>query len=175
MSDIKMYDGHGRCYSADQIAQIARFIEGGRPEGLRLYPINGAPGRFLVDAEQFDAQRLRADTAEAERDALRLVFENAEDCELNDAEQKLAAAEQRIEELEAALTEITPWAKGVGSKALKSRIYSMLNIKSCEKCLGAGFIGFDNTELRSLNGGAWGRCLACRPYTIDAALNQKSE
>ena len=54
----------------------------------------------LEDAQaQFDAQRLRADTAEAELQALRLVFENAEDCELNDAELKLAAAEQRIAEL----------------------------------------------------------------------------
>ncbi|WP_443692049.1 hypothetical protein ACRZ5O_22740 [Pseudomonas protegens] len=41
-------------------------------------------------AGKIAAQRLRADTAEADLQALRLVFENAEDCELNDAEQKLA-------------------------------------------------------------------------------------
>lgn len=50
----------------------------------------------------FDAQRLRADTAEAERDALRTSKEAVE-FNLNKVDRALLAAEQRIAELEADL------------------------------------------------------------------------
>lgn len=72
---------------------------------VKVYTYEVDDGVFAecVLMEDFDAQRLRADTAEAEIQALRLVFQNAEDCELNDAELKLAAAEQRIADQHALL------------------------------------------------------------------------
>ena len=59
-------------------------------------------GPSIVMAEAFDAQRLRADTAEAERDKWE-TRACSEATKLHEAEQKLAAAEQRIADMKGAL------------------------------------------------------------------------
>lgn len=69
-----------------------------RPERQRVYPV-GTERNWQAD---FDAQRLRADTAEAERDALRTSKEAVE-FNLNKVDRVLLAAEQRIAELKAVL------------------------------------------------------------------------
>lgn len=76
------------------------------------------------------------------------------------------AAERRIEELEKALAALTPWARGAGSKKLQQEVYQLLGNAPCEKCGGRGFVDFLDTARRAKNGGAWGRCLTCRPYEM---------
>ena len=71
-------------------------------------------GPEVVLATEFDAQRLRADTAEAERDALRTSKEAVE-FNLNKVDRALLAAEQRIAKLETVLRSAVEWFDdGVG-------------------------------------------------------------
>lgn len=78
---------------------------------VKRYTFKGAAGEYVY-APDFDAQRLRADTAEAERDALKTALESSElevdtkneEIALSDQyakyqDERITAAEQRIAEL----------------------------------------------------------------------------
>ena len=71
-------------------------------------------GPEVILATEFDAQRLRADAAEAELRIERLRADAAVG-DANDAERMLAATEQRITELESVLRSAVEWFDdGVG-------------------------------------------------------------
>lgn len=88
-----------------------------RPENQRVYPV-GTERNWKAE---LDAQHLRADTAEAERDALRERHDTVK-CQRNDANRLLAAAEQRIAEMSELLKRCIPVCRFKYSRAERDLI-----------------------------------------------------